>query len=349
MKHKLSLQNIIWAISLLVVLAMIVIPGFRNSSTQSLDESLVTTESNSNDGLAEIFTGITADTNGNEISKPAPSLTPSPSPSPSPEPTPTPSLTPTPTSTPTPKPLSEADYDKYSNEKVAWSFKRNKEHIPSGTYEPFDISKYNAYFLNTDAASKGEKVIYLAFDCGYEEGYTSLILDTLKAHNAKAVFFLTKDFLDSDSELAGRMKEEGHIVGNHTLHHPSLPSCSFEKLLSEVNGLAEYYKEKTGYELDKFIRPPMGEYSERTLKILEDLGYTTIFWSLAYYDYDTDNQPGKDHVVNHFNDYYHDGMISLIHTISSSNAEALDDVLTLLEAAGYRFGTIDELTTAKHE
>ena len=127
------------------------------------------------------------------------------------------------------------------------------------------------------------------------------------------------------------------------MNHPSLPSVSEKKLKSEVNGLAKLFKEKTGYRLDKYIRLPMGEYSNRVLKILSDMGYKSIFWSIAYMDYDVNKQPGKSYVVDHFKKYYHKGAITLTHNTSKSNAEALDDVLTYLEKKGYRFATLDEL------
>lgn len=239
--------------------------------------------------------------------------------------------------------VSDSSYEAYSNTKVGWCFKRNKNHVPSGTYEPFDIDPYNAFYLDEKAANEGEKVVYFAFDCGYEYGYTPKILDVLKEKNVKGVFFVTKAFIDTSSDLCIRMKEEGHIVGNHTMYHPSLPAESMEELKAEVEGLEDYFLQKTGYELDKYIRPPMGEYSERVLAYLKDTGYTTIFWSLAYNDYDVNNQPGEDYVIEHFKNYYHDGMITLTHTVSKSNTEALDDIIDMLSEEGYRFGTVDEL------
>ncbi|MBP5159041.1 MAG: polysaccharide deacetylase family protein, partial [Lachnospiraceae bacterium] len=232
--------------------------------------------------------------------------------------------------------------DGLSGKKEEWCFQRKKDHTPSGTYEPFAINKYDAYYLNPNV-KEGDKVIYFSFDCGYENGYTPKILDTLKKHGVKATFFVTQQFLDSDADLAKRMKEEGHLVGNHTVHHPSLPEKSAEEVVKEVRGVEESFKEKTGYELDKFIRPPMGHYSEKVLKELQNMGYITIFWSIAYGDYDLDNQPGKQYVVDHFRQYHHNGAITLTHTISESNTKALDQVLTDLEAEGYRFGSLEEL------
>jgi len=231
-----------------------------------------------------------------------------------------------------------ASYDSLPNEKNAWWFKRNTEHQRSGAQDKIDIAKYDAYYLGKD-----EKVIYLTFDCGYENGFTPQILDTLKKHNAKAIFFVTKTFIRDNIDLVKRMKEEGHFVGNHTCSHPSMPTKSSQDVIKEITECATYMKEQTGYEMDPYIRPPMGEYSERTLKISQDLGYKTIFWSIAYLDYDVNNQPGKDYVVEHFKKYYHNGAVPLIHNVSKSNTEALDEVLTFLEQQGYRFPNVDEL------
>lgn len=235
----------------------------------------------------------------------------------------------------------KTDYGKYSNTKKSWYIMRQEKHKPSGGADTAkNLLKYNAFYYD---GKTEEKVMYLAFDCGYENGYTGKILDTLKEHNVKAMFFVTKGFVESNPKLCKRMKKEGHMVGNHTLNHPSLPSKSVKGIKKEVKGLAKLFKEKTGYELDKYIRPPMGEYSNRVLKVLQKMGYTTIFWSIAYYDYDPAKQPGKDYVVEHFKKYYHKGAITLTHNISKSNTEALGDVLTFLEGKGYRFGTLNEL------
>ena len=230
-------------------------------------------------------------------------------------------------------------YDELSNEKKAWWFKRNKEHQPSGADESIDLKKYGAYYLGNIE----EKVIYLTFDCGYENGYTETMLDILKKHNAKACFFVTQTYIRDNPDIVKRMKEEGHQVGNHTVTHKSQPTLSVEEIEKELGTCSAYMKEVTGYDMDPFFRPPMGEYSERTLKITQDMGYQTVFWSIAYLDYDVNNQPGSNYVEEHFRSYYHNGAIPLIHNVSSANCGALDGVLTLLEKEGYRFCTLYEL------
>lgn len=234
---------------------------------------------------------------------------------------------------------SEAEYDALSNELQAWWFKRNEEHQPSGCQEDFDIEQYHAYYVNHEAE---DDVIYLTFDCGYENGYTPAILDTLKEQKVKAIFFVTQTFIRDNPELVKRMKEEGHLVGNHTITHPSLPGLSIEEQRAEITGCAEYMKEATGYDMDPYIRPPKGEYSERTLQLCEDMGYCTIFWSMAYLDYEVDNQPSVEYVLQHFDKYYHPGAMPLLHNVSSANAQALPQLIENLREAGYRFGTIDE-------
>lgn len=234
---------------------------------------------------------------------------------------------------------SDQEYEAISNKLEAWWFKRNEEHQPSGCQEDFDISQYHAYYVNRDAE---DMVIYLTFDCGYENGYTAEILDTLKEQNVKAVFFVTQTYIRDNPELVIRMKEEGHLVGNHTITHPSLPSLSIEEQRQEITGCAAYMKEATGYEMDPYIRPPKGEYSERTLQLCEDLGYCTIFWSMAYLDYEVNNQPTPEYVIQHFDKYCHPGAMPLLHNVSSANTAALPQLIRNLREAGYRFGTIDE-------
>lgn len=233
----------------------------------------------------------------------------------------------------------DSEYDAISNSLQAWWFKRRDDHTMSGCQEDFDISQYHAYYVNADAT---EPVIYLTFDCGYENGYTPQILDALKAQNVKAIFFVTQHFVEDQPELVKRMKEEGHLVGNHTNHHPSLPSLSIEKQREEITSCAEKMKELTGYDMDPYVRPPKGEYSERTLQLLEDMGYCTIFWSMAYLDYEVDNQPSPDYVVQHFVKYVHPGAVPLLHNVSSANAQALPELIEAMREAGYRFGSIDE-------
>lgn len=233
------------------------------------------------------------------------------------------------------------DYDAVSNKKFSWYIVRDKNHGISDCDHSFSIEQYDAYYVDQDTGY--DKVIYLTFDCGYENGYTEQMLDTLKKHNAKACFFVTQTYIRDNVELVKRMKEEGHQVGNHTVTHPSMPGISVEKQKEELQTCADYMKEATGYRMDPYFRPPSGEYSERVLQLAKDMGYKTIFWSMAYLDYDVNNQPGKDYVIEHFDKYYHNGAIPLMHNVSESNAQALDTVLSNLTELGYRFVSLDEM------
>ena len=237
--------------------------------------------------------------------------------------------------------LSNTDQQKYqetSGETVQgierWWLKRNENHQTPEVSDYIDLSKYDAYYVNPKCK---KKKIFLTFDCGYENGFTPKILDVLKKQKIVAAFFVTKPFIREGRELVRRMKKEGHIVGNHTVHHKSMPTLSDRDNKQEIIDCAEYCKEATGYEMDHFIRPPMGEYNEKTLKLTKSMGYKTIFWSMAYVDFDVNKQPGKQYVVEHFKKYTHNGAIPLMNNVSQSNAEALDEVITNLMKEGYQF------------
>lgn len=221
-----------------------------------------------------------------------------------------------------------------------WWLKRNEEHKQPEVSEKIDLSKYNAYYV---APKCKEKKIYLTFDCGYENGFTPKILNILKKQKVVAAFFVTKPFIREEAKLVKRMKKEGHIVGNHTVHHKSMPTLSDRDNKQEIIDCAQYCKEATGYDMDLFIRPPMGEYNEKTLALTKKMGYRTIFWSMAYVDFDVNKQPGKEYVIDHFKKYIHKGAIPLMHNVSQSNAEALDTVISHLKKEGYQFESLKKL------
>lgn len=231
------------------------------------------------------------------------------------------------------------DYTIIDNTKYSWWFKRNEEHLQSGCQEDFDITTYQAYYV----VPVNRKVIYLTFDCGYENGYTGDILDILKKENVTAAFFVTQTYIRDNVDLVKRMKEEGHLVCNHSVTHPCMPSKTIEEQTREILTCESYMKEATGYDMDLFFRPPRGEYSKKTLQLAKDLGYTTIFWSMAYLDYDVNNQPTKDHVIEHFEKYYHPGAIPLLHNVSKANHDALSDIIKNLKKEGYSFGDLYDL------
>lgn len=235
------------------------------------------------------------------------------------------------------------DYSQIPVKKYSWYIVRDKNHGMSGCDNSFPLEQYDAYYVDKVSAEKDDKVMYLTFDCGYENGYTERMLDVLKAHDAKGCFFVTMTYIRDNPDIVKRMKEEGHQVGNHTVHHPSMPEKSVEEQKQELQECSDFMKKETGYDMDMYFRPPCGEYSEQVLQLAKDMGYKTIFWSMAYLDYDVNNQPGADYVANHFEKYHHPGAIPLIHNVSSSNAQALDTVLTNLEKEGYVFKSLDEM------
>ena len=210
---------------------------------------------------------------------------------------------------------------------------------PNGTASGDVLKKYDAAYVgNTE-----EKVLYLTFDAGYENGYTETILDILKKHDVKAAFFLVGNYLQKNADLVRRMVEEGHVVGNHTMTHPDMSAITDkEAFQKELTDLENLFREITGKELPKFYRPPQGIYSEDNLKLAKELGYKTVFWSLAYKDWENNNQPTADYAFAKLLPRTHNGAIILLHSTSKTNAEVLDELLTRWKADGYRFETIEK-------
>ncbi|MBO4495728.1 MAG: polysaccharide deacetylase family protein [Clostridiales bacterium] len=223
-----------------------------------------------------------------------------------------------------------------------WCYILKDNHEQSGSYEYFNISEYNAFYIDKNVTDD-DKVVYLTFDCGYPSNRTAHILDILKAHNVKANFFVTKMYLEECSDYCVRMKQEGHMVCNHTVSHTDLTVRTVEDIIAEILDVEEYFYEKTGYEIDHFFRPPTGSYTKRLLSIVRDAGYTTVFWSFALYDYDQNNQPKPGEVLASFERRHHNGAVILMHNDSSSNENELDSVLTYMESQGYRFALLDEV------
>lgn len=221
-----------------------------------------------------------------------------------------------------------------SNKTYSWWYYPNSDHEPSKIDPGIAriIEPYNGIHL----MDTSEKVIYLTFDEGYEMGYTASILDTLKKHDVKAVFFITGYYLDKNSELVDRMVNEGHIVGNHSVTHPNFPDIENDKVYDELYGLDKKLYEKYGIRCYLF-RPPAGEYSERTLKITDMLGYKTVFWSFAYDDWYTDKIRGAQYAYDKVMGSLHNGGIFLLHAVSKDNTEALDSIITACKEQGYTF------------
>ena len=217
---------------------------------------------------------------------------------------------------------------------------RTEGQPPTGPAGTKQLQQYDAAYLgNTD-----EKVIYLTFDAGYENGSTEKILDVLKKHNAPAAFFLVGNYIEKNADLVRRMVDEGHIVGNHTMHHFDMSKLSDkEAFTKELQDLETLFKETTGMDMPKYYRPPQGIYSQENLQMAKELGYKTVFWSLAYVDWRNDAQPTKEEAFSKLLPRIHNGAVVLLHSTSSTNAEILDELLTEWEAAGYRFASIEGL------
>lgn len=211
---------------------------------------------------------------------------------------------------------------------------------PTGNTSAAELKQYDAYYV----ADNTEKVIYLTFDCGYENGNTEPILDALKKHNVKATFFVVGHFLESAPDMVKRMAAEGHTVGNHTYHHPDMSAISSkEKFRKEMDDVAALYEETTGQKMAMYYRPPQGKYSIENLKMAKELGYRTFFWSLAYVDWNQDSQPTHEEAFQKLTGRVHPGAIVLLHNTSKTNGEILDELLTRWEEMGYMFGVLEDL------
>ncbi len=227
----------------------------------------------------------------------------------------------------------------------AWGLSFRQEGAPPiGNAGKDQLKQYDAAYIGDTS----EKVLYLTFDAGYENGCTEKILDVLKQHQVPAAFFLVGNYIEKNADLVRRMAQEGHTVGNHTMHHPDMSKLSDKDAFAkELQDLEALYKETTGQELPKYYRPPQGTYSQENLKNAQELGYKTVFWSLAYVDWNNDSQPTKEQAFSKLLPRTHPGAVVLLHSTSQTNAQILDELLTKWEAEGYHFGTMEELFAGK--
>ena len=226
-----------------------------------------------------------------------------------------------------------------SMNKIEWGIKRNNDH------EQPDVEKENRKILEENngicLGNKEKKILYLTFDEGYEAGYTSKILEILKENDVKAAFFITAHYLNTQEELVKQMIEEGHIVGNHTVNHKSMPELSEEEIKKEVMDLHTSIYEKFGYEM-KYMRPPKGEFSEKSIKYINTLGYKTVMWSFAYEDWNENKQPNEEKAKEKIIDNFHNGEIILLHGNSQTNTTTWDRIIKEAKSKGYEFKSLDE-------
>ena len=223
----------------------------------------------------------------------------------------------------------------------SWGLSFRQEGAPPiGNAGKDQLRQYQAAYIG----NTNEKVLYLTFDAGYENGCTAKILDTLKEKQVPAAFFLVGNYIRQSPDLVRRMVAEGHTVGNHTMHHYDMSKLSDKAAFSkELTDLETLYKETVGQELPKYYRPPQGIYSEENLKMAQELGYQTVFWSLAYVDWNNDAQPTREAAFAKLLPRTHNGAVVLLHSTSKTNAEILGELIDKWKAMGYRFGTLEEL------
>jgi peptidoglycan-N-acetylmuramic acid deacetylase len=224
----------------------------------------------------------------------------------------------------------------------SWYYKRNSEHKqPVADSEMLFIEDHDAYYV--DKAHSDEKIVYLTFDVGYENGNVEKTLDILKNNNITANFFVLEHFIKKSPQLVSRMANEGHLVGNHTANHKDTSVLSYNELKTELETIERLYLNETGRELAKFFRPPEGRFSKQSLINASKLGYKTVFWSFAYADWDNNNQMSEEKAKEKILSNIHNGAIILLHPTSKTNAAILDDVIKELQSQGFSFKTLDYL------
>ena len=232
-----------------------------------------------------------------------------------------------------------------------WYVKRNKTH----DQPPLDpnmafIEKYDGYYVDRKHASKDDKdkVLYLTFDAGYENGNVARVLDTLKEKGVPGAFFILENLIKRNPDLVLRMRDEGHIIANHTTKHNDMSTVGdINEFKADLFALSDLYRELTNEEMAKYYRPPEGRFTERNMKFAKELGYKTIFWSFAYADWDNNNQPDPTEAIELIMENTHNGAIILLHPTSKTNADILGTLIDNWRKEGYRFGTLDELTAIK--
>lgn len=232
------------------------------------------------------------------------------------------------------------------NKPYHWGMKKSRNEQPAEAGQLFEsiLNKYGSFYIGDTS----KKDIYLTFDNGYENGYTADILDVLKKKKVPATFFVTGHYITQNEDLIKRMVDEGHIVGNHSWHHPDLTQVSDVRFKKELTLIKEEFKKVTGKSDMMYLRPPRGIFSERTLQLSKDLGYVNVFWSLAFIDWHINNQKGWKYAYDNIVGQIHPGAVILLHTVSEDNAKALSKVIDALREKGYTFKSLDDLMLEKN-
>ena len=239
----------------------------------------------------------------------------------------------------------QVTYGYVPNKPIHWGFKKAVDEQPPDAGAEYEkvLEKYGAFYKG----DPDSKTLYLTFDNGYEAGYTAQVLDVLKKEKVPATFFVTGHYLLSQPELTKRMVDEGHIIGNHSWHHPDMTQVSDERIREELRKVKDKTKEITGQKKMKYLRPPRGVFSERTMEIAKEEGYTHVFWSLAFVDWNTNAQRGWQYSYDNIMRQIHPGCILLLHTVSKDNADALETVIKDLKKKGYKFKSLDDFPKKK--
>ena len=229
-----------------------------------------------------------------------------------------------------------------ADECLTWYIIKKGNETP-GFPNPAVVDKLNGYYIDTNAAQNNEKILYLTFDAGYENGNVSKILDILKENNIPGAFFILSNIIIKNPEVINRMFNEGHLVCNHTKNHKNMSSLTNEEMAANLGALENLCLEKTGKKMEKLFRFPEGKYDERTLKCASELGYKTFFWSLTYADWDNGKQPNKAASIKKMLENTHDGAVILLHPTADINVAILPELISAWKEMGYSFGSLNDL------
>ncbi len=224
-----------------------------------------------------------------------------------------------------------------------WYIKRQGNNTPIFPPDSEALNKLDVYYIDKKAAAEGEKIIYLTFDAGYENGNIAKILNTLEEKNVPAAFFILDNLIYKNSTLIAKIIEDGHEVCNHTCKHKNHSNSSKAEIQADLMALEKLYLEKSGNEMDKFFRFPEGCYTEQGIEAVKELGYSTVFWSFGYEDWNNERQPAENYAINKILSNTHPGEILLLHPTSETNAKILPALIDKWKEMGYRFGTLKEL------
>ena len=229
----------------------------------------------------------------------------------------------------------------YAEEGCNWYIVKHGNDTPTFPGNCNEVSKYGGVYV--DCASENEKKLYLTFDAGYENGNIEKILDVMRDEGVHGAFFILSNLVNKNPDLVKRMADEGHLVCNHTSNHKDMTKLKDDEILANLERLETQYRDATGYEMEKIFRFPEGRYSIRAKKLLSENGYKTVFWSMAYDDWDNSRQMDTELAKQKLLSTTHDGAIILLHPTSSTNAAILGDLIKCWRDMGYTFGSLKDL------